>query len=392
MFKKRKAPFGQNRFSKRNKDFDFREEDGYSASESDAGSHTGISESHKFQLYIGTLLRSVGKIYHELLPGTDRRSGFVGTEDNQSESVADKKAIKSVIICMCAVSAAFFAMSSGLNKSDKVISEIRRKDSDAEYLLRAEFFYENEYYAADAEISVKPESYPQKNTELIEEYDEDWLENFASDLIDRLSNNTSGASLLLPQETEGVRINWILPKEDEPTWLFAFGLFISLYLWFSRYDGIKRRQKADRAALEYEIPNMSRQIVLLLNAGLICDAAFTQLNEQSADNKNPLYREMRKLHEKSLSDNSSFSANLYSFALDYGNRDLIRFATLVYEHSGRGSELASKLEAEANLQYESRLAMAKARAKEAETKLCFPLMLLLVALVIICIAPAMAEV
>jgi len=261
-----------------------------------------------------------------------------------------------------------------------------------DYSLRAEFTFDDEYYETNADLSVSPEK--EAKEEIIEEnkVSENWLAEFASDLIDRLSADTNGNSLELPSRMEGVSILWILPKEEEPTWIIAFGILISVYLWFSRYDGIKRQEKSDKADLEYEIPNMSRQIVLLLNAGLICDKAFDQLIEQTKSNENPLYRQFRKLHRKSTEDNSSFAANLYNFALDYGNRDLIRFSTLVFEHSGRGSELASKLEAEANLQYESRLAMAKARAKEAETKLCFPLMLLLIALVIICIAPAMAEV
>ena len=391
MFKKRKAPFGQNRFSKRNKDFDFREEDGYSSFEPYADSNSGVSESIKFRVYINSLFKSLGKVSHELLSGSDVHGTFVGNEDCQSKSLADRKALQAIVICISASLVLFFVLSSGLNRNDRFVREIKRAEGNMDYSLRAEFSSEEEFFVTDVELSVSPEKNEKiRNTQADNKIN--WLEEFASELIDRLNADTKGPSLELPSRLEDVSINWILPKEDEPTWIIAFGIFVSVYLWFSRYDKIQRQVRKYKAELEYEIPNMSRQLVLLLNAGLICDKAFVQLIEQTENKSNPLYKEMRKLYDKSRSDNSSFAANLYSFALDSGNRDLIRFATLVFEHNGRGSELVSKLESEANLQYESRMSIAKARAKAAETKLCFPLMLLLIALVIICIAPAMAEV
>ena len=51
-------------------------------------------------------------------------------------------------------------------------------------------------------------------------------------------------------------------------------------------------------------------------------------------------------------------------------------------------ELAGKLEQERDRMWNFRVTNAKAKIKEAETRLCFPLVLLLLALIIITAAPS----
>ena len=82
---------------------------------------------------------------------------------------------------------------------------------------------------------------------------------------------------------------------------------------------------------------------------------------------------------------------LYVYARQSGLRDLIRFASLALDCSGRGSELAEKLDRERRQLWGSRLNAAKAKAREAETKLSLPLMLLLLVMVVIAISPALLE-
>ena len=66
----------------------------------------------------------------------------------------------------------------------------------------------------------------------------------------------------------------------------------------------------------------------------------------------------------------------------------MRFSTLVYEHAGRGSSLADKLDQEREMIRSGRISESRARVRQAETKLCFPLMLLLLALIIITASPS----
>ncbi len=140
-----------------------------------------------------------------------------------------------------------------------------------------------------------------------------------------------------------------------------------------------------------EFPNMVLQLTLLLNAGLILDAAFDEVLESRREDPHILYRLLGELRDGCRRTNASFVRELYRLAGRSRDRDLIRFATLAAEHQGRGSELSERLEREKDHLWSSRLAAAKASAREAETKLCFPLMLLLIAIVIISIAPALME-
>ena len=66
-------------------------------------------------------------------------------------------------------------------------------------------------------------------------------------------------------------------------------------------------------------------------------------------------------------------------------------ALVVVGTTGEGSTLSDKLTAESSQMQNESLSLAKAEAKKAETKLCFPLMLLLVSLIIVCSAPALMQ-
>ncbi|HQC36445.1 MAG TPA: hypothetical protein PL035_05145, partial [Bacillota bacterium] len=113
-----------------------------------------------------------------------------------------------------------------------------------------------------------------------------------------------------------------------------------------------------------------------------------ELLERHAEDDGALYRALRNIKLGAKGGNMSFESELYAFARRSGSRDFIRLASMILDHAGRGSELASKLEKEREILWNGRLSIAKSRAKEAETRLCFPLMLLLLVLVVIAAAPA----
>ena len=196
----------------------------------------------------------------------------------------------------------------------------------------------------------------------------------------------------LPQKSPaGAEAFWTVQKPELP-WEIA-GVFIlaASFLLFSRTDSLKRRLKAQKAAFEQEIPNMSLQMILLLNAGLTVDGSFQKLVEENRDRDHPLYRALASLEAESRATNLPFVNALYVYARQSGIRDLIRFSSLALDCSGRGAELAEKLDRERQQLWNVRLNQAKAKAKEAETKLCLPLMILLLVLVVIAIAPALME-
>ena len=62
-------------------------------------------------------------------------------------------------------------------------------------------------------------------------------------VVKDLNKNSEGESLVLPEEKDGVKIKWVLQKEDMPYWIFSFCVFICLLIYFSRYDSIKNMKQ-----------------------------------------------------------------------------------------------------------------------------------------------------
>ncbi|MBR3302284.1 MAG: hypothetical protein IKI73_06450 [Firmicutes bacterium] len=203
-----------------------------------------------------------------------------------------------------------------------------------------------------------------------------------------LSSDAEGTALSLPSDAEGASLTWSAVKKQAPAYIIATGAFAAAFIWLSRDDAAERRLKKRRSMLEAELPNMIFRMMLLLNAGLIAESAFAKITEQSREDRNPLYRAFRDIKMSAEKKNTSFVNELHSFAKASDSADLLRFASLAAEHAGSGAELAGKLEQERDRMWNFRVTNAKAKIKEAETKLCFPLVLLLLALIIITAAPS----
>ena len=214
------------------------------------------------------------------------------------------------------------------------------------------------------------------------------LEALSEKLGDDLSSNAEGSSLSLPETAEGTELSWSAVQKQAPVYVIAIGAFAALFIWMSRDDAAEKRFKNRRRMLEAELPNMIFRMILLLNAGLIAESAFAKITEQSAEDRNPLYRAFRDIKMSAEKKNTSFVNELYAFAKASDSEDLLRFASLACEHAGSGAELAGKLEQERDQMWRSRITCAKAKVSEAETRLCFPLVLLLVALILITAAPS----
>lgn len=130
---------------------------------------------------------------------------------------------------------------------------------------------------------------------------------------------------------------------------------------------------------------------LYLDAGLVISRAFDELVEMNRENKRPLYAALRSIQKDSKEKNLLPFGQLFIFARKIRSKALMRFALLVMDNQNKGSTLSDKLTAESSQMQNESLSLAKAEAKKAETKLCFPLMLLLVSLIIVCSAPALMQ-
>ena len=390
MFKKRVAFIRQNRLSERSKDFGITEEARYSTFNGNADCDTSISKSRIIQLYSSAIRKFGGKDSNDSVSCADFSGFSLGIKDSRSKSLADKKAYKYIIICSILCSGLLFAALYFTGDfEDKSIEQIKRGDDKEKYSLDMEFSYDGDTLLLSDDITILPKDYEDEEETIRQS--ETFLEAFSRKLLKDINSSTDGDYVSLPTEKDGVIINWKLPGDEMPTWIFGICILLCTFIYFTRYDSLKKKEKLLRAEFIAELPNMILQYILMLNAGLISELAFEELINQNAESNNYLYKVFSNLLKKARSTNSSFVSEMYSFASSFGNKEFLRFSTMCIEHSHSGSELASKLEQERNSSWNSMLNAAKAKAKEAETKLCFPLMLLLVALVIICITPAMLE-
>lgn len=144
----------------------------------------------------------------------------------------------------------------------------------------------------------------------------------------------------------------------------------------------------ERQSLERSLSDVSLQLNLYLNSGLVISAAFEELVTGSKD-ESEMSRFLVYVDAEAHRKNIPFENQLLVFAKELKIRSLLRFASLIIDNRNKGTELADKLERERMRMQSERLSAAKGKTKEAETRLCFPLMLLLIVLVVICIAPAM---
>lgn len=389
MFKERIAAFRQNRLSKRNKNVGGAKKAGCDLTDFDAPGRAAAFKSEFLRICRAALQRLSGKSCDDSLPCIDSFGIAMGYEDNKLKALADKRVgiicLLSLLLCL------LIYVPAGIeaDKGPTEISELERENEKRNVELHALFTYKDETLGKLAELSVQPEGKGAPEDESIEESGS-FLEAYSDKLIRQLSGDNSGAALRLPAEQDGVLIKWMLPAPEAPSWLFGILILFAVFMWFSRYDSITKKKKADKAAFMNELPSLILQLTLLLNAGLTVEPAFGELVERNSDSGTVLSKCFIWLKRRAVESNSSFVREMYDFSKNFGDRDFSRFATLCLENMYHGSELSLKLEAERRRMWNKRLAGARASAKEAETGLCFPLMLLLLALVIICTMPAMS--
>lgn len=218
------------------------------------------------------------------------------------------------------------------------------------------------------------------------------LRRHLSGIREELSRPGTEEAVTIPDKTEeGILLSWRLHRSSR--WLLPVPVVVMVAagIYLSRFDGLKRKARRRRKDVEEELPNLSLQLTLLLNAGLVVTSAFDELLQDCEGSSSPLYRILGKLRMQCIQTNESFVNALHHFAQRTGSRDFLRLAVLIVDHSSRGSELACKLERERIQLWEGRLLQAQSRAREVETKLCLPLMLLLCVIVVIAVAPALME-
>ncbi|MDD4582953.1 MAG: type II secretion system F family protein [Eubacteriales bacterium] len=225
------------------------------------------------------------------------------------------------------------------------------------------------------------------------------LENRLAREIENMKEEMAINSILpLPEELEeGIQIQW-KKKRQSPLFeliiLFSFGFLI---IFFKRFDQIERQFKTDKETIIKDFPDFIDKLVLLLNAGLVTDAALEKIafdyrKNQKGLKNNSLYEGVCEIEKRMKETNAPLAKELREFAQKSGVRELMRFAVIVEDNIYKGSTLVEKLEGEAELLWLSKKKRAEEKGRLVETKLIFPLVLLLFVLILITISPIMINI
>lgn len=223
-------------------------------------------------------------------------------------------------------------------------------------------------------------------------------------IVKELNRSTDNNRLILPDKLEdGIQLKW--EKASGSNWILIIFIFIfaNLIIYFKRFDVVNKEVKRTSESIASDLPEFINKLVLLLNAGLVVSTALSKIAEDYQNNaygkknscrkweKGCLYEELSEIEKRVKQTNSSMIKELKEYARRSGVRELMRVTAIISDNLNKGSALAEKLEAEAELLWITRKKRAEEKGRLAETKLTLPMMILLIITIIVTIAPALIE-
>ncbi len=214
------------------------------------------------------------------------------------------------------------------------------------------------------------------------------------DLVEEINGSCGGGAVMLPQKTaEGLKLSWRRGRNDGDLIIMA-GFIVGIVMTrYGRHRALAKVAYRKKLSMERDFPDFISKFILLLNAGLVSSAAIAKIAADhelhDSEDDRPLYAEMAAINCRVKNSNVSLDKELRHFSERSGIQEIIRFSTIFSDNINKGSMLEEKLEAEGSMLWHKRKKMAEELGRTADTKLVLPLMILLLALVIVTISPAM---
>jgi len=265
--------------------------------------------------------------------------------------------------------------------------------------MRLEAFWgEDEKIARNVVLIVRPEEL-EDSFEIDDKPVENEMQNIESEiskLVKLINRSYDGKELILPTElSEEVRLVWREARDSKLPMLAPVLLLTLFIIYQNRYSRIKKMENDAKEGVIIELPDFINKLVLLLNAGLVFTTAFDRILTKCGDKPNEIksyfYQQLLQIDRSVRETNSSLIAGLKEFAGRSGVRELTRAVNIISDNIDKGAELASKLQGESELLWLTKKKLAEEKGRIAETKLTFPLVMLLLALIMVTVAPALME-
>lgn len=160
----------------------------------------------------------------------------------------------------------------------------------------------------------------------------------------------------------------------------------ALLPWFALRDLESKVQKR-HTAIAMDMPELVNKIVILTGAGLTLQGALAKIATEMHSEK-ILYKELA--HTMAMIDSGESADAAFDYmSIKCNMAQMRRFVAIIIQNIHRGgSDVASALKGIGDELWTSRKATALRVAEEASTKMLFPMMLMLLAVVLLVIAPA----
>lgn len=169
------------------------------------------------------------------------------------------------------------------------------------------------------------------------------------------------------------------------------GLITTFVIVYSVKNDMDKEIKKRHLQISMDFPDVINKILILMGAGLTLRAAWIRISKET-DNQSPLYMEMAKVTNQMESGMSDITA-LENMALRCSMPEMRRFTSVIIQNMQRGgSEVIYALQGIGKEMWDNRKAASKRLSEEASTKLLFPMMLMLLAVIILTVTPAILSI
>jgi pilus assembly protein TadC len=204
----------------------------------------------------------------------------------------------------------------------------------------------------------------------------------------------------LPEEIIGIidssySIEWMTNSERmNPIFFLAISILITILIVILKDYELKKRGEVRNSKILQQFPEVVNKMTLLINAGMTVSRAFTKICSDYIEYKNSggatlaLYEEMVVTIEdmqKGISEANAYEA--------FGKRcklpEILRFTSVIIQNLKKGNDLlVMALRQQSKEAWRLREDLARKKGEKASTKLVLPMGIMLVAIIVIILVPA----
>ncbi len=211
--------------------------------------------------------------------------------------------------------------------------------------------------------------------------------------MEKMEENTRATDkYILPDHFEGKKLSFFPEKTEQSGKIFLLFLFGAVLAAAGEKRESEKQDKARRAEMEQEYPEIISRMSMLVGAGMTISGAFRRIageyGRQKQEKSRPLYEELMTACREMEAGIPEIRA-YQNMGKRCGLPCVIRFTALLSQFAKSGaSGLKHALHEETAQALKERRERARRKGEEAGTKLLFPMILMLVLVMIIIMIPA----